>query len=286
SARVGSGSNVVETKVTVNVVHQPPSSATVGTNGALLGTAEENGGVSTVVIPGGLVTGASVEFESMTQAEVKAATGVDYDALGVTFLGAQELRSSQPTGDGVNITSGNFGPMVQPGQTVVNYRITGDMGRGVGELMVVNGAAVAPNGDIVSNRPVEPQLTGASATNALRAESIGPLQTTLPAGPPGSQLEFTGNGLNIYATFGYAVRFTRGAQKVEVRAVVGLNGDGRHYVISYVPDLAPGTATVELVATASDTVIGAYTMNVTASPSVSDPKALVDAALASASADL
>lgn len=286
SARVGSGSNVVETKVTVNVVHRPPSSATVGTNGALLGTTEENGGVSTVVIPGGLVTGASVEFESMTQAEVKAATGVDYDALGVTFLGAQELRSSQPTGDGVNITSGNFGPMVQPGQTVVNYRITGDMGRGVGELMVVNGAAVAPNGDIVSNRPVEPQLTGASATNALRAESIGPLQTTLPAGPPGSQLEFTGNGLNIYATFGYAVRFTKGAQEVEVPAVVGLNGDGRHYVISYVPDLAPGTATVELVATASDTVIGAYTMNVTASPSVSDPKALVDAALASASADL
>ncbi len=286
SARVGTGSSQVETKITVQVVHQPPSSASVGSNGALLGVQEASGDISTLVIPAGVATGASVEFEAMTQAEVKAATGVDYEALGVTFLGAQEVRSTEPTGDGVLIASGGFGPMVQTGQTVVNYRISPDMGRGVGELMVINGAGVAPNGDIVSNRPIAPQVGGVTAVNSLSAASVGPQQTTLPAGPPGTQLEFSGNGLNIYAPFGYVVRFTRGAQEVEVPAAVGLDGSGKHYLVSYVPELSPGTATVELVAVASGTAFASYTMSVTASPSVADPKALVDAALAGASVEL
>lgn len=286
SARVGTGSTQVESKITVTVVHQPPSNATVGVNGALLGVDEANGGISTLTVPAGVATGASLEFEALTQAEVKAATGVDYDALGVTFLGAQEIRSTQPTGDGMLIASGGFGPMVQPGQTVVNYRITPDMGRGIGELMVINGAGVAPNGDIVSNRPIAPQVGGVTSTNALSSASLDPQQTALPAGPPGTQLEFSGNGLNIYAPFGYALRFTRGAQVIDVTAAVGLNGDGKQYLIGYVPELSPGSVAVDLVTVASDATLASYTMTVTASPSVPNPKSLVDAALAAAGSDL
>ena len=137
-----------------------------------------------------MATGASVAFETITQAEVLARTGVDYDGLGVTFLGAQEIRSSVPTGDGVAMTSGGFGPMVQPGQTVVSYRILADAGRGVGELSVINGASVAPNGDVVSNPLVVPQGDLAVATSALGTQTLavadGGLRTaaTLPAGPP------------------------------------------------------------------------------------------------------
>src|SRR5690606_4445036 len=100
------------------------------------------------------------------------------------------------------------------------------------------------------------------------------------------QLEFSGNGLNIYAPFGYVLRFTRGAQVIDVMAAVGLNGDGKQYLIGYVPELSPGSVAVDLVAVASDATLASYTMTVTASPNVADPKALVDAALAAAGSDL
>ncbi len=283
SARVGTGNGRVQSQITVQVVHAPPSSASVGAGGAILGGVEESGAISTVSIPAGTAQGASVQFQTMTQDEVLSATGVNYDALGVTFLGAQEIRSTIPTGDNVAMTSGGFGPMVQPGQMVVSYRIIPDAGRGVGELMVINGAAVAPNGDIVSNPPVVTQvteLTSTSALGSLQASALYQASSTLPAGPPGTTLEFRVNGLNIYAVHGYQLRFRRGAQTIDLPATVGLGGDGRQYLMGYVPELSPGTVTVELVAVAGDHVFGSYTMNVTASPAVADPKGLVDAAKA------
>ncbi|MBX3143410.1 MAG: hypothetical protein KF813_06625 [Trueperaceae bacterium] len=283
SASVGSGGSRTTASITVNVVHEPPATASVGGGGAIVGAREVSGAISTVSIPAATANGASVSFETLTQAEVLAATGVDYDALGVTFLGAQEIRSTIPTGDGVAMTSGGFGPMVQSGQIVVSYRIMPDAGRGVGELMVINGAAVAPNGDIVSNRPVVPNVAGASSDSLLGAFSTGSLfqsGSTLPAGPPGTSLVFGVNGLNIYAVHGYNLRFKRGGQTVTVPAIVGLNGDGRQYLIGYVPQLPTGTATVEIVTVAGERIIGSYQMNVTAAPSVADPKALVDAAQA------
>src|SRR5690606_27168702 len=101
-----------------------------------------------------------------------------------------------------------------------------------------------------------------------------------------TQLEFAGNGLNIYSPFGYVVRFTRSAQEIDVPAAVGLNGDGKQYLISHVPELSAGSVTVELVVVATEAVLATYTMSVTASPSVANPKALVDAALAATSADI
>lgn len=72
-------------------------------------------------------------------------TGVDYDALGVTFLGAQEIGSTQPFSKPLLVSSGGFGPRVQPGQVVVQYRIAPDAdGDGKGELVVVNTPASPP----------------------------------------------------------------------------------------------------------------------------------------------
>ncbi|MBX3143404.1 MAG: hypothetical protein KF813_06595 [Trueperaceae bacterium] len=203
SATVGSGSSSETVTITVNVVHQPPATATVGASGAVLGGMEANGATSTVSIPAGTARGASISFETMTQAEVLAATGVNYDALGVTFLGAQEISSTVPTGDQVAMTSGGFGPMVQPGQIVVSYRIIPDAGRGVGELMVVNGAAVAPNGDIVSNRPIVPQLAGGAESSSFGGLSLLQAGDQLSPRAPGASVEFTFNGLNPYAVNGY-----------------------------------------------------------------------------------
>ena len=283
-ARVRVGGATFEDTITVQVVHEPPSTATVGAGGALLGDREANGAVSTVAIPPGVAGGATMSFAAFSQEEVKAETGVDYDALGVTFLGAQRIDGSAPTGDRVLMTSGGFGPMVQPGQTVVSYRITGDLGRGTGELMVINGASVAPNGDVVSNPAARPQAgaTVASSVLGVTASATPFLLEGLPPGPPGTRLAFTVTGINHLATHGYAVRFRRAGGVVgEVPALVGLGGDGRQYLLGHVPSMAAGDVNVELVALAGDEVFARYTMRVTAAPPVpADPKGLVDLALA------
>lgn len=282
-ARVRVGGATFEDAITVQVVHEPPSTATVGAGGALLGDREANGAVSTVAIPPGVAGGATMSFAAFSQDEVKAETGVDYDALGVTFLGAQRIDGSAPTGDRVLMTSGGFGPMVQPGQTVVSYRITGDLGRGTGELMVINGASVAPNGDVVSNPAARPQAgaTVASSVLGVTASATPFLLEGLPPGPPGTRLAFTVTGINHLATYGYAVRFRRAGGVVgEVPALVGLGGDGRQYLLGHVPSMAAGDVNVELVALAGDEVFARYTMRVTAAPPVpADPKGLVDLAL-------
>ncbi len=283
-AVVRSGGVDRQSRIQVQVVHAPPSSGIVAASGAILGDAEASGAISTVSIPAGVATGASISFETMTQAQVLAATGVDYDALGVTFLGAQEIRSTIPTGDRVAMTSGGFGPMVQPGQTVVSYRIGPDMGRGVGELMVIGGASVAPNGDVVSNPPVVPQAADATLSSALGTRSLAlhgaglRPASTLPAGPPGSLIEVAATGLNIYAVHGYYVRFRVGATTAEVPATVGLNADGRQYLLAVVPPLPTGAATVELVWKVGDTVIASYAMTITTpQPFSGSAKAIVDA---------
>jgi hypothetical protein len=280
-----SGGELHERRTTVEVVRQPPSSATVGAAGTVVGDTEVGGAVSTVSIPAGVATGASVAFETFTQAEILALTGVDYDGLGVTFLGAQEIRSTQPTGDGVAVTSGGFGPMVQPGQTVVNYRIAPDMGRGVGELVVINGAAVAPNGDVLSAPPIVPQggeglATSALGTQALAVHGAGGLRraASLPDGPPGTFIEVFATGLNVYAVDGYYARFRVGSTTVEVPLTIGLDGTARQYLFAVVPDLPPGPATVDLVWKLGDTVFARYEMNVTApQPFTGSAKAIVDA---------
>ncbi len=78
--------------ITVENVPNPPSNDTVDADGAVLGTATG----STLVIRPGDAVGADVSFAEQTQAEVKAATGIDYAALGVTFLGAQEIAKHFP----------------------------------------------------------------------------------------------------------------------------------------------------------------------------------------------
>src|SRR5690606_22251940 len=88
------GRTTTLTRVVTNVP-QPPASTTVGASGAALGTQEANGSSSTLVVPPGTGTGAAVAFSAMTQDQVLAGTGVDYDALGLTFLGAQDIITTE-----------------------------------------------------------------------------------------------------------------------------------------------------------------------------------------------
>jgi hypothetical protein len=181
------GANGTRTQfVTVQNIPNPPSSGTLGASGVVLSAAEKSGAISSVSIPANAADGASVTFATKTKEEVKTATGVDYDALGVTFLGAQNIGSSKPLTGPLGVTSGGFGPQVQPGQAVVQYSIAPDAdGDGKGELIVVNTASVAPNGDVISDPVPRPALRGDSRNR------IAPI-----AGAPGTLLEQDVTGLN------------------------------------------------------------------------------------------
>ena len=182
--------------VIVNNVPNPPSTTTVN-NGAVLGTMEANGSVSTLTIPPGAAEGANVTFEARTKEEVRQATGVDYDALGVTFLGAQEIDSSMPLNGSVGVSSGGFGPMVQPGQAVVNYMIGPDAdGDGIGELVVINTATVAPDGSVISDPPVQVQVVDQVevVSVGLGTSSVRTQQTNNLVVQPGNVLTFETQG--------------------------------------------------------------------------------------------
>ena len=193
----GKNGGVSTNSITVRNVPNPPSSTTVGAEGAVLGTKEPvTGGLSTLSIRSGEAEGARVSFEARTKEQVKTDTGVDYDALGVTFLGAQEIDASQEVDGLPMVSSGGWGPAVQPGQAVVNYQIIPDQdGDGNGELVVVNTASVTPNGDVVSDPVSVVQIEG--EVNVRRGQQVKIMQASSGiSGPPGTFLEFEATGFN------------------------------------------------------------------------------------------
>jgi hypothetical protein len=241
--------------VTAENIPAPPSTATTTDEGAVLGAAETNGGVSTLTVPVGAPEGVGVTFDALDEAEVLARTGVDYDALGVTFLGAQGIEADGELGTAIGITSGGFGPMVQPGQAVVNYGIGPDAdGDGVGELTVINTATVTPGGDVISD-PVELVQLGSDAIVTNRSGSrLHTLQQGL-SGPPGTRLSIEVQGLAPVSNFGNLAMWTSGVDG-EVSVFPGTilldAGDPDLQRFSTViPPLSAGPAELVIVSAAS-----------------------------------
>jgi hypothetical protein len=278
-----------EKSIKVNVIGSPPSSATVTKEGALLGTQEESGAVSTLTIPGGAAEGASVNFEARTKAEVKAETGVDYDALGVTFLGAQKISSSQTFNTPLGVSSGGFGPMVQPSQVVVNYTIAPDGdGDGIGELMVINTASVAPNGDVISDPVPQIQLGSATATDGSGTQTLRSLQTGTLSGPPGTFIEIEATGFNQFSAFGNIalVKSLVNGTEVELPALVNNHYEQQNPVPTigfYIPPLPAGSATVTLKNVGAGTSIAPITITVETPPALTkEPAVIIDESFAEA----
>jgi hypothetical protein len=278
-----------EKSIKVNVVGNPPSSATVTANGALLGTQEENGAVSTMTIPAGAAEGAAVTFEARTKAQVKAETGIDYDALGVTFLGAQEISTTKSLDTPVAVSSGGFGPMVQPGQIVVNYAIAPDSdGDGIGELMVVNTASVAPNGDVISDPVPQLQLGAGTATDASGTQTLRSLQTGTLSGPPGTFIEIEATGFNQFSAFGNVVIFKSSVDgsEVELPALVNSHFEDPNAsptIGAYIPVLPAGAATMTLKNVSSGQTIAPISITVETAPALTkEPAAIIDETLAEA----
>ena len=275
-------------KITVTNVPSPSSSARTTAEGATLGTTEANGALSTLVIPAGVTEGANVTFEAKTKEDVKAATGVDYDSLGVTFLGAQEITASKPLDSALAITSGGFGPMVQPNQVVVNYMITPDGdGDGVGELVVINTASVTPNGDIISDPVPEIQLGSATITTGSRTQTLHTLQSGTISGPPGTFIEIEApTGFNPFSAFGNVATFKSLVDSTIIEVPAMVNGhyekeNGVPTIGTYIPVLPAGAATLSFSNVSSKASAEPFTITVeTAPPLTEKPEAIIDQALA------
>jgi hypothetical protein len=275
-------------QITVEVVAEPPGQAVVSTSGAVLGAREANGSISTLWIPGDGNAGADVTFESRTQDQVKLDTGIDYEALGVTFLGAQRLTSDRPVSGPLMVGSGGFGPMVQPGQAVVNYVITPDAdGSGIAELVVVNSATVAPNGDVVSDPPLVPMfgpLESEDATLSFYSPGIGPSHAR---GRPGDRLSFRARNLQPFSLFANAAVYESLVEDVRIEMplqftnavaseeCIGFGGGGglcttvvTFTVETIIPPLPPGPArvTVGMRASTGDIVGPVYDLTIDEAP--------------------
>lgn len=231
---------------TVTNVPQPPSATTFGSSGAALGTEEADGSLSTLVVPPGTASGASIEFSAMTQAEVKTATGVDYDALGITFLGAQDITTDQDFDRTLGVSSGGFGPAVQATHSVVNYLIGPDEdGDGVGEVYVVNTASVAPNGDVISDSIPVAQIGQTATLSSAGSSRLAPLATGL-SGPPGARLEIPVAGFNPSSIYGNVAEFRVGGTTIERFGRILTSESGAQTFVVHLPPFGPGSGTVTL----------------------------------------
>ncbi|MFO7546460.1 MAG: hypothetical protein R6W77_13290, partial [Trueperaceae bacterium] len=178
----------VEVTVSVIVDNDLQASATVGTEGGSLRSAD--GSIATLP-PGGLSGSTTVSVDDATQASILADFGVDYPALGVTFLGALEVDTNGAgVGLPVAVDLAGWGSAVQPGQAVVMFALAPDGdGDGVGELMFAANAEATDSGSVVTRPVPRSEVYGFGGSGSLSVQ-----QTT--SAKPGEIVTLSGRGFN------------------------------------------------------------------------------------------
>ena len=225
--------------VTVNVVPNPPSAATIGNQGGVLATAR---GSVISILPNSVAAGTAVTVTELTQSEVQLQNGINWEKIGVTFLGAQQIDSTAPFSRPLGmVASAGFGNRVQPGQAVVNYRLAPDAdGDGVDEIVVVNTASVAPDNNVVSD-PIQPVSVAGTQILSKRAGASSQVEN----------LEFQVIGFNSYSPFGNTALFHSlvDGTKIEVIGLVEFtNSINLTQTFSVViPSIQVGPAIVTLI---------------------------------------
>ena len=162
--------------IIVNNVSNPSSTASVGEDGAVLGA--DDGSV--VIVPSGVARGESLSVATLSQSEFEDLTGVDLDALGIGFLGAQALSGSRPLDGPVSTSATGFEDAVFDGGLLAQFTVYPDLDEdGSPELVVLNDATLAPDGTVLSDpRPIA--ALGENATTTTGAlvpkQVFGPIE--------------------------------------------------------------------------------------------------------------
>jgi hypothetical protein len=146
--------------ITVTNVPNPPSTATIGDDGAALGT--EDGSV--VIIPPGVAGGNTLSVKALSQSEFESRTGVDLVAMGITYLGGQAVTGSRALDGPVTNLGAGFAEATSEDQAIRQFTVYSDLdGDGAPEIIVTNDASITPDGDILSN-PLPVAVIGENAS--------------------------------------------------------------------------------------------------------------------------
>src|SRR5690606_2834789 len=196
--------------------------------------------------PGGLSGSTPVSVDDATQASILADFGVDYPALGVTFLGALEVDTNGvDVGLPVAVDLAGWGSAVQPGQAVVMFALAPDGdGDGVGELTFAANAEATDGGSVVTRPVPRSEFYGFGASSGLRVQ-----QTT--SAKPGEIVTLSGRGFNPTSPLSNVARYgATSSPDAETLAFVTTFGSGGFDPLSdlqlAVPALGGGTRTLTL----------------------------------------
>ena len=211
TASVGGAAERTETAVTVS--NDLPSSGVVGQQGGALRTAA---GSYLAIPPGALSAPIAVSVADTTQESILDEFGVDYPALGVTFLGALTVEADAsgfelPT----QVDLAGWAEAVQPGQQVVMFALAPDAtGNGVGELMFAASAQATPDGSVITRPTPRSEVYGVGEAGAAR------LQATANA-RPGAIVTIVGRGYNPSGVLSTVARFPGGIDLLALPTIVG-----------------------------------------------------------------
>jgi hypothetical protein len=267
--------------ITVNVVPDPPSSGTIGSQGGVLDS--EIGSIITIP-PDALPDGTTVTVDELSQEEVTQQNGIDWEAMGVTFLGAQAVQSTAAFSVPYRVASADFGNRVQPGQTVVNYQIVPDAdGDGVDEIVVVNTASVAPNDDVISDPIPQPLLSATTMRTGMGQPTWRGLGEEI-IGPPGTVIEISATGFNPASIMGNVAVYHSDVDGSEVAVPVFVSSDlaegTEQIVMAMIPPMTSGPATLTLRNESTGYTAAPLVITVTeAAPLDQPPAEIIEAAL-------
>lgn len=261
----------------VTILPDPPSSGTLNNEGS--GVFDSQIGSVISLRPGSAPPGTQVSVTELSQEQVTAQHQIDWEGIGVTFLGAQQIESSAPLVEPfAGVSSAGFGNRVQPGQAVVNYRLAPDAdGDGISEIVVVNTASVAPGGDVVADPLTQPRLLSVNLFPTQAGVDItAATGTATISAQPGAWLTVDATGMNGAALQGNVARY-RSLQDDSVQEVAAsiyndpATDDAAYTLLSIVPLLPPGLATLQIVNQSSGFATDPLTITVQALPTPTQP---------------
>lgn len=239
---VVAGLDVVD-EIPVRIDNDLTSSATVGPSGGSL--ASPDGSLASVP-PGALAQDTAVSLQDATQAGILNDFGVDYPALGVTFLGALEVDTGgTPLALPLTVDLAGWAPAVQPGSRVVMFALAPDAdGDGVGELTFASDAEATTTGSVITRPTPKSEVYGFAQPGSLALQQSSSAR-------PGQIVTVAGRGFNPVSPLSNAARYgSSNAPTAETLVHAGVVDDAPFnpamQVRFAVPALAGGGSTVTL----------------------------------------
>lgn len=282
---VAHGTRDATAQISVTNVPNPAQQTSANQDGAAVAASEI--GSAIMVPPGGLPVGATMTVTERSEQEISSEFGIQWDDLGVTFLGAQVVETSAEMEKPPAVSSAGFAPRVQAGQAVVNYNLAPDAdGDGVAEIVVVNTARVA-NGNIVSDPLPELSIGDITVNNVPQGYAYA-AQADLH-GAPGTIIKVDVTGFNLYSPFGNLARFKSAmdGKEYEMLGFITRAADDpiRQIFSTLIPLMPAGAATMTLVNLSTMDTSIPIAINVEASSTLDRPAIEIIDELLSASID-